>query len=44
MKLRQLRTSLFASAVITVASAGTSVVAAPILFMDSGENAAAIQD
>ncbi len=44
MKLRELRTSLFASAVITVASAWTSVVAAPILFMDSGANAAAIQD
>jgi hypothetical protein len=44
MKLRQLRTSLFASAVITVASAWiTSVAAAPILFSGSGANPAAIQ-
>ena len=44
MKLRQLRTSVFASAVITVASAWiTSVAAAPILFSDSGANPAAIQ-
>ena len=45
MKLRPLRTSLFASAVITLASAWiTTVAAAPILFTDSGANAAAIQD
>jgi hypothetical protein len=45
MKLRQVHTSLFASAVITVASAwSTTVAAAPILFSDSGANAAAIQD
>jgi hypothetical protein len=44
MKLRQLHTSLFASAVITVASAWTATAAAaPILFSDSGANAAAIQ-
>jgi hypothetical protein len=44
MKLRQLRTSLFASAVITAASAWiTSVAAAPILFSGSGANPAAIQ-
>ena len=45
MKLRQLHSSLFASAVITVASAWTATAAAaPILFTDSGGNAAAIQD
>ena len=45
MTLRPLRTSLFASAVITLASAWiTTVAAAPILFTDSGANAAAIQD
>ena len=45
MKLRQLHSSLFASAVITVASAwSTTAAAAPILFSDSGVNAAAIQD
>ena len=44
MKLRQLRASVFASAVITVASAWiTSVAAAPIIFSDSGANAAEIQ-
>jgi hypothetical protein len=44
MKLRQPRTSVFASAVITVASAWiTSVAAAPILFSGSGANPAAIQ-
>jgi hypothetical protein len=46
MKVRQLlHSSLFASAVITVASAWTTTAAAaPILFSDSGANAAAIQD
>ena len=44
MKLRQPRASVFASAVITVASAWiTSVAAAPILFSGSGANPAAIQ-
>ena len=44
MKLRQPRTSVFASAVIAVASAWiTSVAAAPILFNGSGANPAAIQ-
>ena len=44
MKLRRLRTSVFASAAITVASAWiTSVAAAPIIFSDSGANAADIQ-
>jgi hypothetical protein len=44
MKLRQPRALVFASAVITVASAWiTSVAAAPILFSGSGANPAAIQ-
>ncbi len=44
MKLRRLRMSVLASAVITVASAWiTSVAAAPILFSDTGANAAEIQ-
>ena len=44
MKLRRLRTSVIASAALTVASAWiTSVTAAPIIFSDSGANAAEIQ-
>ena len=44
MKLRRLRTSVIASAALTVASAWiTSAAAAPILFSGSGANPAAIQ-
>ena len=41
MKLRRLHASMFASAVLTLASG--SVAAAPIIFSDAGANAAAIQ-
>ena len=43
MNLRQLRAPFLASAVITVASAWTSVAAAPIVFSGSGPNVAGIQ-
>jgi hypothetical protein len=44
MKLRRLRTSVIASAALTVASGWiTSVAAAPIIFSNSGANAAEIQ-